>query len=727
MKNDMFRSTEFWKTSIMTLPDNAFFELLRTIFGKIKTPFNKQVLLGDLEKFLSRNDIKQNIADYIDSDDQRIIAAIAILDEPSMEELEAFFSGDLSYADLHDLVVNLEERFILYRFVEEEKSYLALNPLFKSILSPIAADSSMLFPSIALNDKISPAKKYQLDDRILAALLSFVAHNDGFYRAGGGIRQKALKAAEKIFVNLPLEEIIGALRVLGLFTVRGDQLVPDYQRFTAFGSPGRRGRMEYCAAGICCYWESVSPAEGRSSRNAVPKDAVPRDAVSFDDASPWLFRARARNYATFIHTFFNSLDSGRLYPVTTLRRLAVILGYNSSMISIDRIIDAMEKTGLVAPESETDQYWQVVLPDESAPAASPSKESALSLEGAPSKKNTVIAMDTPFTLLVYPEIAYNDVISLAVVSRIVEAGLSVRFELNRDSAVAAFNRGISASTIIELLRRLSHNRIDENLIFTLSDWEKRHSEVILRKGLVLTLSQERQYLAETRALSKLITETIAPGIYLLPEASGEKVSDALRRAGVSIIAHREDCQADDSDEPSSGLYRGYFPSLHADLSRAGKIQHAPLPEKSGATKDPPASTLKEGFYSILDKMRLGSEERDELAARIDRRLVLCETQLKDALIRYEKLEARGLDYAGKALIAKQAITMQSPVELTWPGRQGQEHVYGIPRALEKKEGDSILVIEPVDQENRALGDTIRIPLGKISMLRRIKKSIFETN
>ena len=60
-----FRSVEFWKASVMTLPDNAFFDLLRTVFGKIKTPFSKQVLMNDLEKFLLRDDVKKNIYAYM--------------------------------------------------------------------------------------------------------------------------------------------------------------------------------------------------------------------------------------------------------------------------------------------------------------------------------------------------------------------------------------------------------------------------------------------------------------------------------------------------------------------------------------------------------------------------------------------------------------------------------------------------------------------------------------
>jgi len=82
-----------------------------------------------------------------------------------------------------------------------------------------------------------------------------------------------------------------------------------------------------------------------------------------------------------------------------------------------------------------------------------------------------------------------------------------------------------------------------------------------------------------------------------------------------------------------------------------------------------------------------------------------------------------MDYNGKTLIAKQAISMQSLLEVTWPVKQKQERVLGIPKALEKTGTESILVIKPMDGRE----ETIRIPLGKISLLRRIKRSIFETN
>jgi hypothetical protein len=686
----------------MTLPDNAFFELLRTVFGKIKTPFNKQVLMGDLEKFLLRDDIKKNIANYIDTQDALIIAAVAALDEPGQSDLETFFNGTVDCSELYDLVINLEERFILYRFFDKENDHghrsgrLALNPVLGSILSPFADNRSLLFPSVSLGETSSKGTHLDerpfADDRIFAVLLSFVSQNKVFLRVGGEIRQKVHNTAKTLFpgllkAGLPLETLMGALQVLGLFFAEGETLLPDYQRFAAFAALSRQERLAYCAAGVLCY-------------------AHYKEGALSGTFSPWLFRAKVHHYAEIINRLYNSLDLQRLYPRETIRRLAYMQDKSG------RFIGAMEETGLIIQE---ETYWR----------KAPFTGNVHSGEDSSSNKDVVIGMDTPFTMLVYPEITYNDAVDIAGFSDIIEAGMTVRFEMNRDSVVRAFNRNISADMIIELLQRLSHNRISESLIFSLNDWEKRHKEVTLSRGLVLTLSPEQRYLAETKPLEKLIVHTLAPGIYLLPESAEEKAVQILYKAGVTIIARQgEGSTADNLGEAESaaGPLRNFFRPLEDSImpDSSPPDQNSPPAGFHDAAQEPSAPILAEGFRSILKQMRLGEEDRNELAARIDRRLVLCESQLKDAVVRYEKLEARGLDYVGKAMIAKQAIAMRAPIEAVWPGKGKQERVFGIPKALEKTDSESILVIESINE-----GETVRLPLGKISLLRRKKKSIFE--
>jgi hypothetical protein len=84
------------------------------------------------------------------------------------------------------------------------------------------------------------------------------------------------------------------------------------------------------------------------------------------------------------------------------------------------------------------------------------------------------------------------------------------------------------------------------------------------------------------------------------------------------------------------------------------------------------------------------------------------------------MEARNLDYAGKVMVAKQAIALKSPVEILRAAPEGESNrLIGVPGALEKRGGETVLVLKTLPE-----GNEIRLPLGKISLLRRIKQSIF---
>jgi hypothetical protein len=677
---DVFRSVEFWKSAVMTMPDNSFFELLRSVFGKIKTPFKKQQLVNDLETFLLREDIQKTISAYIDQNDTKVIAAIALFGEPVPEELENFFSGELSYAQLQDIIVNLEERFIVYRFVEEKKSHLALNPVLEQALLPFTANISALFPAVPADEALPEQEaRYNtavLDDRILAGLLSFVSQEETFFRAEGVIRKRVIEAGKTHFPGINLELVLGSLQILGLFYVDGDRLVPDSRHFDDFGSLSARERSEYCAAALLVFSELKSPAE----------------------ILPPLYRARIREVVTFIHCFLDSLQPGLLYPEKTLQRLAEVIKTEMNAAVIRNLpLDILEKTGLIA-----------------AVSAELKQLGGVAHNNAANHEGPFIAIDSGFSILVYPEISYADVISLAEFLNISEAGAVVRFELDRDSAVRAFDKNINADEIIEMLKRLSGGRVDDTLIWNLKDWEKRHGEVSLKKGVILSLSQDKCYLTETKPLEGMISEILAPGLYLLNEDAMDEAVSALHSAGIDIIARRH-------AKTGTGVSMyNHFPAK-ASYDFSVKIPPVISNTASFVYEKENASALAANFHAILKKMQLGETERAELSARIDRRLVLCEAQLKDASLRYEKLEARHMDYAGKQNIARQAIAQQSPVEIVrLGGGKDGERFFGIPKALEKEGGGLVLVIAPSEKQ-----DVMRIPLSKISLLRRIKKSIFE--
>lgn len=670
----IFRSVDFWKSAVMTMPDNSFFELMRSVFGKIKTPFNKQQLLNDLEKFLLREDIQKTIAAYIDENDAKVISAVALFGEPAPEDLGSFFAGELSFMQLQDIIVNLEERFILYR----SNARLALNPVLGKVLAGFTKDTSALFPAITeaeanLTAKNSKAAVTQtvINDRILAALFSFVSQWQVIYRAEGFLRKQIVDAGKTVFPGIDLEEMLGSLQVLGLFYTDGEKLLIDTKHLSYFTPLPERERMEYCAAAISVYSEMK-----------------PQIEILFP-----LYKNKIRETVNLIHGFLDALDTNFLYTEITLKKMMEVLKVKTGAEAAAVNFFVLEKTGLIENASrEYKRLGSVVQKSQAAKRNDPS-----------------IAIDSS-SILVYPEIDFADAVNLSAFLNIKETGAVVRFELEKDSAVRAFDNGITAQKIIDALNRLFGKSINETLVWNVKDWEKRYGEVSLKKGLVLKLSQEHRYLAQTKPLADKIEETLAPGVYLLNENTMEDTAAVLRNAGIDIISRRVGNKLG-KKETAPHEYTGYYPSpsLQTLLSATA------LKSKNTAEANNCAAKLKNNFHTILEKMPLDKAERDELSARIDRRLVLCEAQLKEASIRYEKLEARHMDYTGKQNIAKQAIAQGSPVEIVW---QNGKQIYGTPKALEK-DGSELIFVVTLEKEE------LRIPLAKISLLRRIKKSIFE--
>jgi hypothetical protein len=686
-----FRGIDEWKSALMTLPDGNFIELLRSVFGNFKTPFNKQRLLDDLVILLSRNEIRKTIAAYIDEQDHKIIAAVAFLNEPAPGELKIFFAGEFSLAELDAILTNLEERLILYRFRDDGVHRMALNPVLEKLLEPYAVNAQILFPCFpaAGVEKINDDKAgLRVNSRILAAFIVFILDQDEPFKAEGELRKKVLDDGKKYFPNLDLDLTVKTLPCLGLLRNEGRGLLPNEVKIAGYGDLALCEIQAYWAAGLY-----LCLAEDEDGAGEFPYDFSGN---------------RLRRIASFIHQYMLLLDTAFLYPETTLRRFMEFPGNTQAGINInaETFLTVMEKTGLLKSGERNDLYRK-------------------SRRDTPEENSgPVIVMDTAFSFILYPEISFSGALALGAFCSLKEATVcgkgsdTVIFELTRESAVRAFDQGMSSEAMMEVLNRLSHNRLDANLDWTLKDWERRYAGVSLYRGTILSLAEDRRYLAEAEPVVSLIRQTLVPGIYLLSSDDPNEAARALRKAGVDIVAQ----------PPSHGKSAGFssqhsFPRLGsaANLGNPGSGSSVSFPEVQKEEKTEPADSIKQKFYRVLDGMRVGKTEREELAARIERRLVLSEAQLEGASLRYERLEARGLDYVGKSAIAKDAIAAKSMVEISWPEPGGETRlVMGVPRTLEKKGGENILVVEtagfPVN--------TFRIPLAKISLLRRIKQSIF---
>jgi len=679
MKNPAysFRAVDEWKSVMMNLP--SFIELMRSVFGNISTPYNKQKLMDDLMIFLSRDDIRGNITAYIDGEDRKIIAATAFLNDPTPEELDEFLSSEKNSVTLRGNIMNLEERLILFRFIDENGTRrFALNPVLEPVLSQVAAETAILFPGINPEHKKNlPETSAGYEDRTLGAFIAFIMEEEDFFKTDG-IKKKILDQAKKIITGIDPEAAAGALQHLGLFYADNEKFLPDSRKLKGFAELSPAGRQEYIAAGLYLHINE--------SNNGLPRNQI-------------------HSIAALIHKFCRFLDPSKIYPEITLRRILMYLDQERTgsvwtppeKLKPSVFFQSLEAAGIMS-KTEADgfmeQLWRYM----------PVKLSE--------NRGPVIAMDSPFTLILYPGISFAEILALTAFSGVKDE-TPFSFEITRKSAVRGFDSGLSSRDMLKTLAHFSGNSPDESLEWTLKDWESRYNSVTLHEGLILGLSPDRQHLAETGPVASMILRKLAPGLMLLSGTRADAAA-ALERAGVDIVAKPGKRQEGSGTEGRPYFSRNEYLGLGADYRQLFASR-----SDQDNTSNTAGETVKNRFKEYLGKLRIPQQEKDELSSRIDRRLILTKTQLDKSGIKPRKLEARGLDYIGKAAIVKQALSDGSLLEVTFPDpEKGVSVKTGAPSALEKKEGENVLLLKLPDDES------VRIPLGKISLIRLIKQSIF---
>jgi hypothetical protein len=685
--NTAFRSVEQWKASIITLPDARFFDLVRSILGNIQSPFNKQRLLDELSAFFSDKDVQKSVSEYIDGDDHKVIAAIAALNEPCRGGLTAFFSGEYTYTELDSLLINLEERLIVYTVREGEKNRISLNPLLKKILMPFAADGAVLFPYT-----YCAAGMGVFDDVFLAAFLTFIAPEKLVLKNDGTLRKNLLQKIQKIFPP-GADVFAAALRHIGLLTeVKFNY---DGQKLREFAALTELERFAYCAAGV---YISLTGEGG-----ALPP---PQKKI-------------IRRIAAAATALFNLLDGDKCYPVSTLKRIITMILASSDgaetadePLKSDLLFEALEKTGLLL-KSRSGYSKRVMARGGN--------------DGVISSNTAVIEFNSVSSFILLPEISFKDAAALAAFCEVVKAKTSVQFSITKESAARGFNNGADSGLMFELLTELSAGRIDSSLKDTLDEWQKRHSEVVVMEGITIVLSPSRRYIAQTEPLLPHIAFSPSPGVYLLDITEKDEAAAVLKKSGVDII----------SEPHTIAKHTVQKKPLHFFDSIASKTEA--LSEKFEGRISAPSvrenvyprvEKRKKYFRTALDGLKLTQMEREELAARIERRLIISRRQLNGAFIRYEKREAHGLDYAGKLVLVKQAITSNETLEVIVEDLSRSEMcMRGAPLALEKT-GDELTLSLKLPDANGEFDDyaeqtdCVKIPMGKILVIRRIKPSIF---
>jgi len=654
-----------FKSALLTLGDEAFFELVRNYLGPVKTPFNKHDLIARLEGFLRKETIQDRIVGLIDDEDAELLTAIWMLGEPDFDEIYLFFARQRSYLDLHQRLLNLEDRLLIYRAGE----HLRINPILLERLEQSVLRVERLFASRERADTDPEARPPWVSDTLLIALHSYLCEGPEVFRADRSLRKRALNdLRERLPVVIePAAHPEGQLRA-----------TPLLEALLAAGAVAEEGGI-YPVSDV---WDELA------SLTPLQRIAAIIAAISGEEDDPGSLAAAIEGVVT-------TLPGGRAMSSLSVERLLLILAPDQPAETCRRAREMMTIAGLLIPVDE-----EFVLVAE------------LPIEHEERKP---LVVQPNFELTMPEEFSFADGLLVARISKLKRHDRYPRFELTKERVAASLRNGLDIESIIERLTALAGGQLPQNVVVTMQSWAGEHESVRLFKGVVLTVEEARRPVVEHAAtVQRLVRERLAPGVYLLDERDVEAMQQALEDAGVELVP-----------EIAATPRRGPAPVRTAsapliDHNRLATFSRVFGVASAGPAAKPESQAWLEDIQERLDDKSLTPEQREELAGRVRNKLILAVEQVRSDTFKTEKTEARGLDYVGKVRIIEQAIrTGSSLLEIIERGEDGSPHRRLVePMEMNKRENELVLVGEELPRRSR-----VELLVRKLGLVRRLRSGL----
>ena len=682
------------------MPDERFFEIIRIYLGEIHTPFNKDRLIEQLSSIFRKEQTKKTITAFLSEFDIKMLSAISIVPSATQEKLAEFFSGEHSLSDIYSELLNLNERLLIYSYRDSEtnSSVIAVNPLLEEVLSPFI-DVSHLFrrpECISRNLDVH----FSLSPLFLASFISYIESYPDLCRNDLSIKKKDIERLGKIFPKKEkcLSLILNALINLGIARLGEKELSIDEKRLAKFASLPECRQYAYLSVASAAHFGRESlrsqaqllldiaatvPPEGFS------RSSLLRTAFLLNNTAE-IRRPAQSTFSRILEARTRSLSDAKITSGTA-----------------DAVIDSAIEFGLFVPYG-TDEGGEVMyvrsgIMQENEPQSSGSKRGLLNINAGTS-------------ITVMPGLSLSELLPLVSFMDVTACSTVTEFEVTRKSVSRAFDKNRTPSDIYALLSCYSAYEIPQSLQMNINEWYSSYSSAILYKGYVLKVNEKSARVVENSpGIAPYIQAKLADGIYVMNIPIDDNAEKFIRSCGLDFMGTvRTPKRTDDAID---------FPVLRSGRNvLAGRF----VPEEQmdcGAEKTEDGAKIKEGFYKKLDELELTEQQRECLAMRIERNVIVTEEQLKPETVRLEILEIDGMNYAGKLRLIENTIDSGDSIELTIPADNDPSRllVYlGKPLMISKHTNDALvrMQLEP-DNEIRFFS------VSRANKVKIIKTSVFK--
>lgn len=699
-----------WRESFLFLEENHFFEIMKMYLGEIKTPYNKQKLIANLEGFLHKKENLVAIKSFLSDDELEIISAVVFIPDVTEEKLSSFFKSTFTYSFLYEKLLNLEERLILFKTKNENLSkgdsfVIKFNPLLEDTLFDLI-NINRLLPQIEFTKTEKPAAR--ITPELISCFISYILENPNIAKQDGTLKKHSLQNIPVLFGDEKekIEILYKAFLNLGILKETGHGAEVDWSKFSDFLNLSFAEQTVYITISSCSHLSReslrlhsqifVDTVKNLSDRvftlDLFLRTGFLVSAASFDSSSEGSFKTSR---------FAKIIQEGRL-RLSEHNNDAVTV---STSGALERMFEAAVSLGIIYISGTTKDGSKDsgVVYSVSDFLAAP-EQCSENLSG-------MLRIDSSLAVSLMPGFALRDIVPLSKFMSLKKYDKVSEFLISRQSIMRGFDIGLSAKEILQILTERTLYEIPETLKVQIEEWNSSYSSASFYKGFVLKVDGKAALAAQHNSvLSPHIHTVIAPGIFLLDVNDDAEAVSLIKKSGLDFIGKIKSVKEENRTA-------GFF-NLKLNGKKNFGCSGFETPSEIIPKKD--SAEIEKELFLKLEQMELDESQKENLELRIEHKVIVNPAQLNSSILRLEKSNANAMDYAGKIYVFEQALANEEKIELRF-AKDGKKElsVFGKPVGIRKQSDDVfvqlLLVPENVVKE---------FSLGKAQFIKRIKKTIY---
>ncbi len=675
-----------WKRGMLELPDELFFSIMRVYLGELHTPFHKPALVDRIISFLSQEETLTRICSLLEDEDTILLTAVDLLEGAKVTELYEIFEEEMDYFSFYGRIRNLQERLLIYQRGSDEG--LVLTPFLKTELRKRILSRSILFErreSDEAEKRMETVAPSPVSETLLWNILAFLHIEDRPLKRNGELKKRSLDHLVQVFPGVHAEG--GAAHLfdipirLGLVEKRKDTLLLQHGEIDRFSHLERSERL-------CRIWAAACMPPEETGTHPILKKL-----------SPALISRRAG----LIRSLIEELEPENRYGERGLRRFLRIesLRIGGTVPAHGPSPIELQEAGILERHGEDCSLSPKIL------------EYLNTSENSPS-----LMLQPDFSVTVSPPVPFSIGILIGELFDIRGFDVYPRFELTKESFTRARSSRLSYEELTEFIERASGRDIPHNVGMTLHTWEQAFSGIALFEGIILKVDEERMHLVEhSPALQPYLLHSFGRGLYLLDPDSTDVWRSILEKSGIDPLPPIRRAR-ERKPKVSPPLRLEEEPDIY--LTPQPRYQRDVSPQEKSACSVR-GEELKEKLRSTMEKQKLSEKSRRVIDSYIEHKLILFPEQVGAHLIEDELTEARGLDYTGKVRIIEESVSKNFELlEIVLRMQAGKpKRMLLRPQKLER--GERELYLHGFRLPH---GEAEKIPVGKISYVKRWKNSLF---